>query len=143
MSFGIEQIYILDTDAVTAWQLHPEAVEPYLMQIPSNQRATTIITVEEELRGRLAFIARAKEPEIVARAYHYLLQEVSWFSCINILPFTDTVVTIFRELRRQGLRIGTLDLRIAAIALTLNGIVVTRNRRDFIQVPGLVIENWT
>jgi tRNA(fMet)-specific endonuclease VapC len=103
----------------------------------------TIVTVEEKLRGRLAFIARAKEPDRVVRAYHYLLEELDWFTRIRILPFTDAVAAKFNELRAQGLRIGTLDLRIAAIALTLGGVVVTRNRRDFSQVPGLVLEDWT
>ncbi len=34
------------------------------------------------------------------------------------------------------------DLRIASIAIIQNATVVTRNYKDFSQVPNLQIENW-
>jgi len=40
------------------------------------------------------------------------------------------------------LRIGTLDLKIACIALAYDATLLTRNATDFAQVPGLRIENW-
>jgi tRNA(fMet)-specific endonuclease VapC len=41
------------------------------------------------------------------------------------------------------LGVGTLDLKIAAMALTNGLTVLTRNRRDFGRVPGMVIEDWS
>ena len=40
-------------------------------------------------------------------------------------------------------RVGTKDLQIAAIALSVHGIVVTSNHKDFCQVPNLLIADWT
>ena len=49
----------------------------------------------------------------------------------------------YEELRRQKIRVGTQDLRIAAIVLSVDGLLVTRNQCDFAQVPGLVLQDWT
>jgi tRNA(fMet)-specific endonuclease VapC len=36
-----------------------------------------------------------------------------------------------------------MDLKIGAIALTYPAILLTRNQRDFQQIPDLQIEDWT
>jgi tRNA(fMet)-specific endonuclease VapC len=46
------------------------------------------------------------------------------------------------ELEKQGLRIGDMDMFIAATALEENLILVTGNVKHFERVPGLIIENW-
>ena len=59
-----------------------------------------------------------------------------------ILPWTTQSASVFDRLRREKLRIGTMDLRIASIALANNATVLTANLRDFRKVPDLRTENW-
>jgi tRNA(fMet)-specific endonuclease VapC len=45
-------------------------------------------------------------------------------------------------LRAQRIRIGTMDLKIAAIALVHDALLLSANLRDFQQVPNLRVANW-
>ena len=60
----------------------------------------------------------------------------------TLLAWTDASDSAFRDWRAQRVRIGTPDLRIASVALSLDAVVLSRNLRDFRQVPGLRVENW-
>jgi hypothetical protein len=56
----------------------------------------------------------------------------------------DQLLTTIVNLQEQfSGRFGTMDLRIASIALSLNATVITRNRKDFQQVPNLKFEDWS
>ena len=65
------------------------------------------------------------------------------YSKSQILPYDEAASEAFDSLRDQKVRIGTMDLRIASIALTRNMTVLTRNLTDFRKVPGLRAEDWT
>jgi predicted nucleic acid-binding protein len=45
------------------------------------------------------------------------------------------------QLRKTKIKIGRMDLRIAAVVLEHRAILVMRNLRDFRRVPGLPIED--
>lgn len=62
---------------------------------------------------------------------------------MGCLPFDDTAASIFEQLRARKIRIGTNDLAIAAITLSVSGILVTRNTVDFQRVPNLPLEDWS
>ena len=48
----------------------------------------------------------------------------------------------FDRLRAQKLRLGTNDLAIAAVTLSVDAILVTRNTVDFQRFPNLRFEDW-
>jgi tRNA(fMet)-specific endonuclease VapC len=60
-----------------------------------------------------------------------------------VLLFEDPAVAEFKRLKQSKIRIGTMDLRIASIALANTATVISRNLRDFQRVPGLHVEDWT
>jgi tRNA(fMet)-specific endonuclease VapC len=60
----------------------------------------------------------------------------------EVLPFDQRAAVTFERLRQQRVRIGTMDLKIAAMALAYNALVLSANLRDLQQVPGLDVEDW-
>ena len=116
------------------------------VEVNAENLAVTIVTVEEVIRGRLNVIRQASEPsqaEKLVLAYTKLWDTLDVFKNVNILKFDQNAFTIYTEFRSQRIRIGSQDLRIAAIVLANNAILVTRNYRDFSQVPDLVKGDWT
>ena len=65
------------------------------------------------------------------------------FAAVQVLPFDDVARNQFVTLRRERVRIGIMDLRIASVALARGFAVLTRNLVDFERVPGLAAEDWT
>jgi len=135
-------LYVLDTDTVTFQQTGREAVLHHLAVVPQDSVCTTVITLREQLQGRLAVIDRVAEGPALVLAYERLSTTVRYFSSIYVLPFTSAAGIQLLKLREQKVRIGTQDLRIASIVLSMSGILVTSNRRDYEKVPGLRIEDW-
>ena len=135
-------LYILDTDTISGQQAHRPTILRRLASVPPTQVFTTVITLREQIRGRLAVIDRMEEDAALIQAYTQLQATVDYFKQVNVLPFTGAALAQLQQLCQQKVRIGTQDLRIAAIVLSVGGILVTSNRRDFAKVPGLLIDDW-
>ena len=58
------------------------------------------------------------------------------------IQYTRKYGEIRWELEKQGLRIGDMDMFIAATVLEEDLILVTGNVKHFERIPGLKIENW-
>ena len=63
-------------------------------------------------------------------------------SRLHIVTFLEAAIRRYNALLAMKLNVGRMDLRIAAIALEEDAVVITRNLRDFCRVPGLPCENW-
>ncbi len=136
-------LYVLDTDTVTFQQAGRAPVLQRLANLSPDVVFTTVVTVREQLRGRLAVVDQATSAPDLILAYDRLLTTVRYFARINVLSFTSAAAASLRNLQQQRIRIGTQDLRIAAIVLATQGVLVTANTRDFAKIPGLVIEDWS
>ena len=136
---------VLDTDHLTEYQRGTSAEARRLkerLDRATEPYATTIVTVEEIMRGWMAAIHRIQDPHRQINAYAKLQQLFRFFATWNVLEWNETAVDEYDSLKRAKVRIGTMDLKIASIALASNATLLTRNRNDFSRVPGLRVEDW-
>ncbi len=140
-------MFVLDTDHVGILQRQSTPEFANLMsRISQHAQAdffVTIVSFHEQVVGWNAYLARARDAPSVVRGYGKLEGILSDFARAQVLPYTSAAADEFEHLRQQRIRIGTLDLRIAAIALANGMTVLTRNLVDFGRVPGLAVEDWT
>jgi len=138
---------ILDTDHVSF--LHHGGTGPglrllqRLRTLDPSEIATSIVSFEEQTRGWLSFLAAARTMAAEIDAYRRLHGHLDIFCGVRVVEFDAAAATHFQQLRKLRLRVGTMDLKIAAIALASNAMVLTRNLADFRRVPGLRFDDWT
>src|SRR5437879_4506164 len=137
---------LLDTDHLTLLSYPTSTACQALlarMQASADQQiGTTIISVEEQWRGWFAVIARHRNVRRQVKAYEELVSLHEFLSSWTILPFADAAADRFEQLRRDGARIGSMDLKIGSIALIHDALVLSANLQDFRQIRGLRVENW-
>ena len=140
-------MFLFDTDHLGILQRQTAPQFGILMrrisQYPQASFFVTIVSFHEQILGWNAYLARARDSIGVVRGYTKLEGILSDFARSQVLPFSSAAADAFEELRKQRIRIGTMDLRISAIALTNGMTILTRNRADFVQVPNLNVEDWT
>jgi tRNA(fMet)-specific endonuclease VapC len=139
---------ILDTDVLSLLQSE-DAVEAIrvrarIAQVPTAENvSTTIITYHEQSRGWLVYLAKARTRSQLIYAYELLEAHVEHYQNIRVVSYDEAAADRFEDLRASHRRLGVADLRIAAIALSRDALLVTRNLKDFGQIAGLRVEDWT
>lgn len=137
---------VLDTDSLGILQRASgdefQRLSSRLKNAPDWPFYVTIVTFEEQMRGWLAHIARAKTPEKQIVAYSRLRTLLDDFRTRPVLDLDEHAMAEFQRLVKLKIRIGTMDLRIAAIVLSHGATLISRNLVDFHKVPGLTVEDW-
>lgn len=137
---------VLDTDIISLLQRGPiPALTPLRERIRASGQPVwvTIVSLQEQLRGRLAQCSQARTPEQYIVAARELHETWADYRSRLILDFDERAAAEFRRLKAAKVRIGTMDLRIAAIALAHRATLITRNLSDFRKVPGLPAQDWS
>jgi len=104
--------------------------------------AVPVVSVEEQLRAWLAQIRRARGVYQQIVPYTRLAKVVHFLADWRIADWSESAAEAFERLRVARIRIGTQDLKIAAITLANDSLLLSANLGDFQRVPGLRVENW-
>jgi tRNA(fMet)-specific endonuclease VapC len=134
-----------DTDVLSEIPVGNAAYLQRLLAIPEAERAIPVVALEEVLRGRLDGIRRAQAGRIklsLDRAYDLLRDAIEDTRLYQLLPYTAAAHAMVQQWQRAKIRVGTNDMRIAAICIDHGATLVTRNARDYNQLPGLTLDVW-
>lgn len=116
--------YLLDTDHISFLQRRSGSEFTRLIirmgQHPPDDFVLSVISFHEQVLGAHNFINRARTNTDTVRGYALLSETLQGFAVSPVLPYDTQAIAVFDELREQQVRVSTMDLRIAAIALSRN-----------------------
>ncbi len=136
---------LLDTDHLSVLTDRRAAGNAALVQrleLAEEPLAIPIVAVEEQCKGWLAKLGRTRDIHQQITPYERLAELFDFLSEWDIIALTEEAADGFARLRRQKIRIGSQDLKIAAIALAEKALLLSANLRDSQKVPELRVENW-
>jgi tRNA(fMet)-specific endonuclease VapC len=139
--------YLLDTDHITLLQRNlgsdSEILKRRIDATPDAEFAFSMVSFHEQVLGAHTYVINARSETALLWGYELFDQILTAFSASLVLPFDARANDLFEQLRARKIRISTMDLRIACIAIVNDRILLTRNFRDFEKVPELRLEDWT
>ena len=129
--------YMLDTNmCIYIIRRKPQAVLERFIRTEISQIGISSITFSELMYG----VFKSSKP------IQNRIALTQFVAPLKILPYGDDAADHYGDLRayleKKGTPIGSLDMLIAAHALSKDCTLVTNNEKEFIRVPNLKIENW-
>lgn len=128
--------YLLDTNiCIYLTRHHPASVAERFRKTPGGAVGISVITYAELCAG----IERDSETAEENRRVLELL-----VTRLPVLPFDTDAARVYGRFRAlvPDRRRHAMDRLIAAHAASRNLILVTNNEADFVDFPGLAVENW-
>src|SRR4051812_1430374 len=112
--------YVLDTNHLTLYEhRHPRFMQR-LLAVPPDSVGVSAVVVYEALRGRLAFVAKARSGTDRVMGYERLLLTVERLGDLPLVPFDQRSEDEFQRLLKFRLRVGKQDLLIGANTIAQN-----------------------
>jgi len=129
-------MYVLDTNTLIYFFKGLGGVSKRVLALPPKQISIPSIVLYELEVG----IARSTSPKKRRK------QLEDFTSLVKVLPFgteeARSAASLRVDLEKKGRPIGPYDILIAAVAMTNQFILVTRNTAEFSRIKGLRLENW-
>ncbi len=130
--------YLIDTNiCIYIMNKRPVAVIKKFKQFELGEIGISTITVSELQYGIVKSKYRKKN--------EFRLEE--FLTPLEILTYDQTTARVYGDIRFQleklGQPIGSLDLLIAAQAISQDLVLITNNDKEFKRIKKLKVENWT
>ena len=128
---------LLDTNiCIYMIKKKPPEVRQHLEKLALGDIAISSITVAELQYGVTKSVAKEKNA----------LALEAFLLPLEILPFDSEAALVYGQIRadleRQGQPIGSMDMLIAAQALSLGYTLITHNLKEFKRITNLRCETW-
>jgi tRNA(fMet)-specific endonuclease VapC len=138
--------YILDTDHISLFLGNYPPVRDRVLQYKADC-SITVISVQEIFNGWIGQLNRVENEAYKIEIYQRLHLTTEFIQQMPVLNYDQAASIQYQQIIKANSMLAKRrlekDMRIAAIVLSQEATIVTRNQRDFEQVPNLVVENWS
>jgi len=137
-------LFLLGTDIASLVLHEHDRILARIVEVSRDDIDLSLITRLEMLRGRFEAVFKSATAKELLRAASGLARSETFLGEFRVVAIDESVAERFEQLRaiKKLNKIDRGDLLQAAIALANGATLVTRNTKDYANVPNLLVENW-